>query len=57
MDIVAAEFAVFAALEFDLFPPQDHYLPHLERILTSLDYSNIQEYLGERMYSVWKRET
>lgn len=56
-DIIAAEFAVFAALEFDLFPPQHEYLPHLERILTSLDYSNIQEYLGERMYSVWKRET
>lgn len=54
-DIVAAEFPVLAALHFDLFPGQAEYLPHLERILASLDYSNIQEYLGERMYLLWKR--
>lgn len=55
-EVLAAEFPVLAALEFDLFPAQQEYLPHLERILTSLDYSNIQEYLGERMYTVWKRD-
>jgi hypothetical protein len=55
-DIAAAEFPVLAELHFDLFPEQQEYLPHLERILVSLDYSNIQEYLGERMYNVWKRE-
>lgn len=54
-DLLAAEFAVFAALEFELIPPQNEYLPHLDRILTALDYSNIQEYLGERMYTLWKR--
>ncbi len=56
-DIVSTEFLVFAALQFDLFPPQHEYLPHLERILAVLDYSNVQEYLGERMYSIWKRES
>jgi len=55
-DVVAAEFPVLAALHFDLFPPAHEYLPHMERILVSLDYSNIQEYLGERMYIIWKRD-
>ena len=55
-DLTCAEFPVFAALEFDLFPEQHEYLPHLDRILTSLDYSNIQEYLGERMYTIWKKD-
>lgn len=54
-DIVAAEFPVLAALHFDLFPGQQEYLPHLERILASLDYSNIQEYIGEKMYLLWKQ--
>lgn len=55
-EVLSSEFPVLAALEFDLFPAQQEYLPHLDRILTSLDYSNIQEYLGERMYSLWKRD-
>ncbi len=54
-EAVDAEFAVLAALSFRLQVSEDHFGGHLNRILTALDYSNLQEYLGERMYHNWQR--
>jgi hypothetical protein len=56
-DILEAEFSVFSALEFSLHIPSHEYFPHLERLFFILDYSNVQEYVGERMYLIWKRDT
>lgn len=53
--ILRSEFPVFAALHFDLYLDQDDYVPHLERIFIDLPYSNLQEYLGERMYQLWRQ--
>ena len=39
------EFSVFAALEFSLHIDTLEYMPHLERLITLLDYNNLQEYL------------
>lgn len=55
VSLVRMEFPVFAGLRFDLHLPQSEYLPHLERILVDLPFSNLQEYLGERMYQHWKK--
>ena len=54
--LVRMEFPVFAGLRFDLHLPQSDYLPHLERILVDLPFSNLQEYLGEKMYQLWKKK-
>lgn len=53
--ILKMEFSVFAGLRFDLHILQGDYLPHLERILVDLPYSNLQEYLGERMYQFYQK--
>lgn len=55
-DIVKSEFSVFASLAFTIHLPQLEYLPHFERLFSALEYSNFQEYLGERMYSLWTRD-
>jgi hypothetical protein len=52
--ILKMEFRVFAGMRFSLHTPQHDYVPHLERILVDLPFSNLQEYLGERMYQLWK---
>jgi hypothetical protein len=44
------EFSVFAALQFSLHLSEKEVMPHFGRIIGVLDYSNIQEYLGEKMY-------
>lgn len=54
--ILRMEFRVFAGLRFCLHLPQHDYVPHLERILIDLPFSNIHEYLGERMYQMWKQK-
>ncbi len=68
-DILDTEFFVFTALEFSLHISQEEYIPHFERIFNYLgnnsvfrtfyskliEFSNIQEYLGERMYNIWTR--
>lgn len=53
--LVRMEFPVLAALRFDLHLPQSEFVPHLERILVDLPFSNVHEYLGERMYQHWKK--
>ena len=50
---VELEFTVLAALAFRLQLPESHYSGHVDRILALLDYSNLQEYLGERQYQNW----
>ena len=54
LQILRNEVEIFAALHFDLQLPESEFLPHFERIISTLEYSNIQEYLGERMYRQWK---
>ena len=49
-----AEFEVFSFLEFNLHILQREYVPHLEKIFTTLEFSNIQEYLGEKMCTLWE---
>lgn len=56
-EIVDLEFAVFAALKFQLQVSEAQFGDHLERILTLMDYSNLQEYLGERMFDIWQQVT
>lgn len=56
-DILRAEFPVFVSLSFSIHIPPFEYLPHFERIFSDLDYCNFQEYLGERMYSVWTKDS
>lgn len=53
--LVDLEFSVLAALSFRLQVPESQFGSHLTRILTRLDYSNLQEYVGERMYQNWQR--
>ena len=55
IEIRANEFKIFSALEFSLHIKQEQYIPHFERIFNYSEFSNIQEYLGERMYTVWLR--
>jgi len=48
------EFAVFAALDFNLHPPPEDVLAHFYRIISSLNrFSNVKEYLGEKMHSLF----
>lgn len=55
-EIIRFEWPVFAALHFDLHVKQDEYLPHLDRILEGqVEIANIKDYIGVRMYRVWKR--
>lgn len=54
VEILTSEVDVFTALKFDLQLPEQEFFPHFERIINTLEYSNIQEYLGERMYRQWK---
>lgn len=48
------EFLVLAKLKFRLQVDERQFGCHLRRILNALDYSNLQEYLGERMYQTWE---
>lgn len=52
--VIDLEFSVLAALSFRLQIPDIEFGGHLLRLLTSLDFSNLQEYLGERMYDHWQ---
>lgn len=56
-DILKAEFPVFVSLCFSVYIPPFEYLPHFERIFSDLDFCNFQEYLGERMYNVWTKDS
>lgn len=47
------EFSVFAGLQFSLHLSEREVMPHFSRIIGVLDYSNIQEYLGEKMYIMY----
>jgi hypothetical protein len=40
------EFQVFVALGFNLYLPISEYLPHIERIISILDYYSLQEYMS-----------
>ncbi|ORZ00346.1 hypothetical protein BCR43DRAFT_485066 [Syncephalastrum racemosum] len=40
------EFAVFADLEFNLYIPQNEFMPHFEHIFRLLEYKSFEEYLG-----------
>ena len=52
-DIMDIEFAVFEALEFNVHPPAADILAHFYRILSSFNrFSNVKEYLGEKMHGV-----
>lgn len=53
-ELVDLEFPVLASLQFRLQIPEKQFGAHLGRILQSLDYSNLQEYLGERMHVNWQ---
>ena len=39
------EFWVFSKLNFELHIPKEEYMPHLDRVISLLDYNNLQEYL------------
>lgn len=52
-DVREHEFPVFAALQFSLHPSERDVMPHFRRIIGALDYSNIQEYLGEKMFTMY----
>jgi hypothetical protein len=56
-ELVELEFGVLAALHFKLQISEREYGAHLMRILYQLDYSNLQEYLGERMHDNWQSHT
>lgn len=51
------EFVVLARLHFRLQLGEEQWGVHLARILNTLDYSNLQEYLGERMHQLWQAGT
>lgn len=53
-ELLEIEFGVLAALKFRLQVPQVQFTGHLRRILDQQDFSNLQEYLGERMYQLWQ---
>ncbi|KAF0546651.1 cyclin-like protein [Gigaspora margarita] len=53
-EITEQEFAVFAALDFELYLPTSEFMPHFERIFTTLDYDNIQDYLGSNAFYEFK---
>lgn len=53
-DLLELEFAALAKLRFKLQIGEDQWSVHLARILNILDYSNLQEYLGERMHQLWQ---
>lgn len=52
--VIAHEFAVFAALDFDLSVPLEAVMPHFTRVITALDFGSMQEYLGEPAYLLFK---
>ena len=52
-DLLRAEFAVFATLDFNLNEPPENILPHFNQIITMSNFSNVQEYLGERMFQLF----
>lgn len=55
IEILYSELQVFVALDFDLHMQPDAYLPHFERIVNGLDFfSNIQQYLGETSFHLWR---
>lgn len=39
------EFKVFVSLEFSLHIAREDYMPHLERLISQLDYNSLQDYL------------
>ena len=47
-DVREFEFMTFVALEFNLHVSRDEYMPHLERLVSLLDYYSIQEYLSAK---------
>lgn len=55
-ELLELEFGVLVGLHFKLQVPECEYAAHLSRILSHLDYANLQEYLGERMYDTWASE-
>jgi hypothetical protein len=56
-DIMRAEFSVLVTLSFSIYIPHSEYLPHFERIFSELEYCNFQEYLGEKMYNLWTKDS
>ncbi|EPZ32854.1 hypothetical protein O9G_004297 [Rozella allomycis CSF55] len=55
-EIKENEFLIFTALEFNLQIPPEEYISHFERIFNYAEFSNMQEYLGEKMYHMWCHE-
>ncbi|KAI9470790.1 MAG: cyclin-like protein [Benjaminiella poitrasii] len=54
-EIRTFEFDVFADLEFNLYVPLHEFMPHFHRIIQSLDYSTVEDYLGyEDFYKLKK---
>lgn len=53
-EIIDYEFVVLAKLAFKLQLGEKYFGVHLNRILNLFNYSNLQEYLGERMYQQWQ---
>ncbi|CAG8495780.1 2091_t:CDS:10 [Dentiscutata erythropus] len=49
-EITEQEFAVFAALDFELYLPTSEFMPHFERLFTTLDYDSTQDYLGSNPF-------
>jgi hypothetical protein len=47
-DVRDLEFAVFVALDFNLHILREDYMPHMERLVSLLDYYSIQEYLSAK---------
>jgi hypothetical protein len=56
-DILRSEFSVFLSLAFSIHLSPLEYLPHFERIFSDLEYCNFQEYLGEKMYNLWTKDS
>ena len=51
--IQAIEFQTFAELDFSLHVPAALVVPHVGRIISSWECSNLQEYLGKKSYELF----
>jgi len=50
MDI---EFETFLQLDFNLHVPSELITPHVMKIISAWEFSNLQEYLGKKSYDLF----
>ncbi|CAO3641194.1 unnamed protein product [Mucor hiemalis] len=49
-DVRSHEFAVFADLEFNLYVPLQEFMPHFDKIFSTLDYKCLEDYIGSELF-------